>query len=365
MNVTDLLLKMLCAPSITPDDAGLMEFVQEYLEGFEVIKLEKEGVKNLFLYKKFSEGEHLCFAGHVDVVPPGEGWNSDPFVPLVKDGIIYARGAQDMKSGVAAFVEAVKRTESFGGTLSILLTSDEEGDAIYGSKAMLEELERVNMLPDYAIVAEPTCEERFGDAIKIGRRGSINGTIELTGIQGHAAYPEKALNPIHQIAKILPSIAGKELDAGDEFFAPSRFVLTDIRAGMEVSNVTPGRLKMMFNVRNSTKTNMEDVENFVRRHFEGTDYRLELSQSAMPFMSDPQSRVVKALDGAIERVCSLSAAHSTAGGTSDARFFAQYGVKTVEFGVKNDTIHAPNERVSIEEVEKLFEVFSTLIENFE
>ncbi len=364
MNVVDLLIRLLSAPSVTPDDAGLMDFVEAYLPGYEAIRIEEGGVKNLFLSRTFGEGEHLCFAGHVDVVPPGEGWESDPFVPLVRDGEIVARGAQDMKSGVAAFLAAMREAERFSGTLSLLLTSDEEGEATYGTQIMLRHLREIGRLPDYAIVAEPTCEERFGDAVKIGRRGSINGVIEKRGRQGHAAYPEKALNPIHKVAQVLPKMAGVNLDEGDEFFAPSQFVITDIRAGMEVTNVTPGKLKMMFNVRNNTHTDLKDVEEFVHKYFSGMDYDLRLSQSANPFVTDPDTRVVKVLDEAIAAETGERPKHSTAGGTSDARFFAEYGVKVVEFGVRNDTIHAPNERVAIDEVEGLYRVFRRVIESF-
>ena len=364
MEVIELFKRLLSFPSVTPDDAGSLDFIREYLKEYNALWFNKEGVKNLFLYKKFGEGDHLCFAGHVDVVPPGEGWRSDPFEPVERDGYIYARGAQDMKSGVAAFVQALKETKNFNGTLSILLTSDEEGEAKWGTKYALEELERMGMIPDFAIVAEPTCEERFGDAIKIGRRGSINGVIEKIGKQGHAAYPEKAINPIHKVAQVLPHMAGVDLDEGDEFFAPSKFVITDIRAGMEVTNVTPGKLKMMFNVRNNTKTSMRDIEAFVHKYFDGMNYSLKLSESAKPFVTDPNSKVVKVIDEAIEEVTGVKPKHSTAGGTSDARFLAEYGVKTIEFGVKNDTIHAPNERTTKEEVVGLYEVFKKVICKF-
>ena len=364
MNVVDLFIKLLSYESVTPDDAGSLKYIQEYLDGYEAIWKNEGGVKNLFLYKRFGEGPHLCFAGHVDIVPAGEGWESNPFVPLVKDGVITARGAQDMKSGVAAFVQAMGEAEYFQGTLSLLLTSDEEGDAKYGTKIMLEHLKSIDFLPDYGIVAEPTCDKVFGDAIKIGRRGSINGVIEKHGKQGHAAYPEKSTNPIHKVAQILPELAGVNLDEGDDYFSPSQFVITDIRAGMEVTNVTPGKLKMMFNVRNSTKTSTEDIETFVHRYFNGMNYDLVLSQSAKPFLTDPDTAVVKTLDRAIERVCGIKPQHSTAGGTSDARFFAEYGVQTVEFGVVNDTIHAPNERTTVDQVEKLYRVFAETIKTF-
>jgi succinyl-diaminopimelate desuccinylase len=363
-DVIDLFLKLLAAKSITPEDGGLMEFIKNYLNDFEAIEINKEGVKNLFLYKKFGSGEHLCFAGHVDVVPPGDGWDSDPFIPVLKDGKIYARGAQDMKSGVAAFVAALKDLKEFNGMVSVLLTSDEEGDAKYGTKIVLEYLKKHNMLPNYAIVAEPTCEEKFGDAIKIGRRGSINGVIKVFGKQGHAAYPQKAINPIHKIAPILPKIAGVNLDSGDENFAPSKFVITDIRAGMEVTNVTPGELKLMFNVRNSTKTDINDIKNFVDKHFGGLNYSLTLNQSAKPFVTNKDSKVVKVLDNAIKDIVGSSPKYSTAGGTSDARFFGEFKVDTVEFGVINDTIHAPNERTTIEEVKNLYKIFKALLKSF-
>jgi len=364
MQVIDLFMELLSRESVTPDDAGLLKFIEEYLSDYDSIWINQHGVKNLFLYRRYGDGPHLCFAGHVDVVPAGDGWSSNPFVPMIKDGIITARGAQDMKSGVAAFVEAMRDTKEFGGTLSLLLTSDEEGDAKYGTKIMLDHLKSIDLLPDYAIVAEPTCDKIFGDSIKIGRRGSINGVIEKFGRQGHAAYPEKSLNPIHKVAQVLPHIAGVDLDEGDEYFAPSKFVITDIRAGMEVTNVTPGKLKMMFNVRNSTKTDISDIEKFVASYFDGMDYDLKLSQSAKPFITDPDTPIVKVLDMAIEKVCDIKPQHSTAGGTSDARFLAEFGVESIEFGVINDTIHAPNERTTIDEVEKLYQIFLLTIQQF-
>ncbi|NWF66020.1 MAG: succinyl-diaminopimelate desuccinylase [Campylobacterales bacterium] len=363
MNLIELFLKILKFKSITPHDDGAFEFFKEYLKGFEIIEVGKEGVKNLFMYKKFGEGIHLCFAGHIDVVPAGDGWENDAFEPVLKDGYIHARGSQDMKSGVCAFLKALKDTENFNGTLSMLLTSDEEGDATYGTVIMLEHLKQINFLPDFAIVAEPTCEKYFGDSIKIGRRGSINGVLKLFGKQGHAAYPEKSKNPIHLIAPILPNIAGINLDSGDENFSASKFVITDIRAGIEVTNVTPGVLKMMFNVRNSTKTTKDDIQKLIDTNFAGLDYELTLNQGAKPFLTNPNSKNVQKLIDSIQRVCEISPKLSTSGGTSDARFVADFGVEVVEFGVRNDTIHAPNERVFIGDVEELYSVFKDFIEN--
>ncbi|MCX6075873.1 MAG: succinyl-diaminopimelate desuccinylase [Campylobacterales bacterium] len=362
MNVIELFKYMIACKSETPDDGGLLEFIAAYLPDFTAVRVDVADVKNLFIYKKFGEGEHLCFAGHVDVVPAGDGWDTDPYEAVEKEGYIYGRGTQDMKSGVAAFVQAVKEAKNFIGTLSLLLTSDEEGDAINGTVKVLEYLKENNLLPDAVVVAEPTCEEEFGDAIKVGRRGSINGYITIKGKQGHAAYPEKAVNPVNLIAPRLVNMAGVDLDSGDAFFSPSKFVITDIRAGMQVTNVTPNELNMMFNVRNTTLTSQKEVSEFVAKNFVGLDYELKLSQGSYPFRTNTETKLVRNIDMAIEKITGLKPRHSTAGGTSDARFIAPLGISVIEFGVKNDTIHSVNERTTLKEVEDLHEVFKILIE---
>jgi len=362
MKIIELFKHLVNSKSETPNDGELLNFIQEYLPDFKVIRVDIEDVKNLFIYKKFSDGEHLCFAGHVDVVPAGEGWDTNPYEAVEKNGYIYGRGTQDMKSGVAAFTQAVKEAESFKGTLSLLLTSDEEGDATYGTIEVLKYLKENSMLPDAIVVAEPTCEEKFGDAIKVGRRGSINGYLTLKGKQGHAAYPQKAINPIHNISNILPNIAGINLDEGDEFFSPSKFVITDIRAGMQVTNVTPNHLDMMFNVRNTTLTTQKEIKEFIAKNFDGLDYELKLTQSSYPFRTDTNTKLVKYLDKSIKKITDIKPKYSTAGGTSDARFIAQFGIDVVEFGVINDTIHSVNERTTKKEVEELYRVFKDLIE---
>lgn len=364
MDTKSLFFKLLSAASITPDDAGIFDFVEKYLSDFNSLRIDKNGVKNLFLSKKFGDGIHLCFAGHVDVVPAGENWESNPFIPTEKDGFIYARGAQDMKSGVCAFLQACKNTKNFNGTLSILLTSDEEGDAKYGTIEVLKYLKDKKMLPDFALIAEPTCENTFGDTIKIGRRGSINGTLVIEGIQGHAAYPQKTRNPIHQISPFLMKICGHYLDDGDEFFAPSQIVATDIRAGYEVTNLTPNSLKLMFNVRNSEKTSLHDIKNYINEVFGSLKYELSIKQSAKPFLTDKNSKIIKELQKIIKEKLDISPVLSTSGGTSDARFFGEFNIPCVEFGVKNDTIHASNERCSFHEIEKLEEIFTDLIKKF-
>jgi succinyl-diaminopimelate desuccinylase len=364
MDIIELFKFMVGTKSETPDDGGLLDFVQNYLPDFTAVRVDVEDVKNLFIYKKFGEGEHLCFAGHVDVVPAGKGWDTEPYEAVEKDGYIFGRGTQDMKSGVAAFIQAVKEAKDFSGTLSILLTSDEEGEGTYGTIEVLKYLKENSMLPDAVVVAEPTCEEEFGDAIKVGRRGSINGYLTINGKQGHAAYPEKSINPIHNIASRLINMAGVDLDNGDEFFSPSKFVVTDIRSGMQVTNVTPNKLDMMFNVRNTTLTTQKEVREFVASNLEGLDYELKLTQGSYPFKTDTDTKLVKIIDASIKSVTSIKPKHSTAGGTSDARHISPMGIDVVEFGVINDTIHAVNERTTAKEVQGLYEVFKNFISNW-
>ncbi|KAB7887151.1 succinyl-diaminopimelate desuccinylase [Poseidonibacter ostreae] len=366
MTVIELFQKLLRFKSVTPDDDGGFDFIEEYLgEEWTCINVDREDTKNRVYYKKFNDNpQHLCFAGHIDVVPPGEGWDVDPFAADIIDGVITARGTQDMKSGVAAYLYACKHAKNFDGTLSILMTSDEEGEGTYGTIKALEHLKEIDFIPQYAVVAEPTCEQVFGDAIKVGRRGSINGYLKIQGRQGHAAYPEKGINPIHQIAPILNDIAAHDLDNGDEYFAPSKMVLTDLRSGMQVTNVTPNTLDLMFNVRNSTNTKREDVEAYVEKIFGHLDYSLRTTQGSFPFVTNKESKVVLAMENSIKDVLGVTTKHSTAGGTSDARYFGAFGIEAIEFGVINDTIHSIGERTTVKEVEGLTEVYVDLIEKF-
>lgn len=374
-NVSEFLAKLVSFPSITPKECGIYEYIQSHLPDFEAIKIDKEGVKNLFLFKKFGVGEkplHICFAGHIDVVPPGDGWESEPFEPIFKDGYLYGRGTQDMKSGVSAFVCAIRdfaqtyQTRDFTQPfiLSILLTSDEEGPGTYGTKIVLEALKNKNFLPDIAIVAEPTCVKQIGDTIKIGRRGSVNGVINIEGIQGHVAYPEKCSNPVELLGAKLGALAGVDLDSGDEHFSPSKLVVTDIRGGIEAVNVTPANLKIMFNIRNSTRTHLKDIEAYIKKTLDGLKYTLELKQSSEPFMTKSTSKIAKVLSGIIEEVCHITPIFSTTGGTSDARYFSSFGIEVVEFGVLNDTIHSANEKVAIVDLQSLYQVFLKTIDYF-
>lgn len=384
-NALEVLKKLITYPTITPNECGIYEFIRAELPYFEVLEINEGGVKNLFLFKRFGAMQeqnigsknqhkkpfHICFSGHIDVVPPGEGWIEEPFVPIVREEYLYGRGTQDMKSGVAAFVCALRDfisqysyelecASSF--VFSILLTSDEEGSGTYGTKIVLEKLKKQNFLPDITIVAEPTCEERMGDIIKIGRRGSINGVIEIKGVQGHVAYPKKCQNPVEMLGSRLGDIAGVELDKGDEHFSPSKLVITDIRGGMEVVNVTPANLRIMFNVRNSTHTNLENVREYVEKVLEGLPFELSITQSSQPFLTNVNSCVAKLLSEAVSNVCGVTPKMGTHGGTSDARHFANFGLEVVEFGVRNDRIHSVDERVNIKDVEILYQVFYKMLE---
>ena len=366
MTVIELFQKLLRFKSLTPDDDGAFDFIEEYLgDEWTFIKLDVEDTKNRFYYKKFNdEKQHLCFAGHIDVVPVGQGWEIDPFAADIVNGVISARGAQDMKSGDAAFLYACKHAENFDGTLSILMTSDEEGEGTYGTIKMLEHLKEIDFIPDFAVVAEPTCEDVFGDAIKVGRRGSINGYLNIQGKQGHAAYPEKCMNPVHQIAPIINELAAHDLDNGDEYFAPSKLVITDIRGGMQVTNVTPDKLDIMFNVRNSTNTKKEDIEAYIEKKLGHLNYTLRTTQGSFPFVTNKESKVVRAMENSIKNILGVTTKHSTAGGTSDARYFGAFGIEAIEFGVINDTIHSVGERTTVKEVEGLTAVYEDLIEKF-
>ncbi|TLE15521.1 succinyl-diaminopimelate desuccinylase [Helicobacter apodemus] len=370
MQTLEVLKTLITYPTITPKECGIYEFIKAFLPDFEVLELNKNNVKNLFLYKQFQgEGERrdLCFGGHIDVVPPGDGWEA--FVPVVRGEYLYGRGAQDMKGGVAAFLCAIKefcesKTHSFNGILSILLTSDEEGEAIYGSKHTLQSLKEKNLLPHFAIVAEPTSVNTFGDMIKIGRRGSINGVLKIQGKQGHVAYPNKCINPVEIIAPILSKIAGYNLDSGNDSFEPSKIVITDIRGGLEVVNVTPDDLRIMFNVRNSTQTSLEDLKQYLQDLLKHIPHTLELKQSSKPFLTNPNNSLVAKVVQSLQTTLQITPTLSTSGGTSDARYFAEYGVDVVECGVCNDRIHAINERVKISEVENLKNVFVSLLKEF-
>lgn len=369
----EIAMKLISYPTITPQECGIYEYISTLLKGFSYERMDCEEVKNAFFYKDFSphkkEGKiHLCFAGHIDVVPAGEDWESHPFEPTLKGEYLYGRGAQDMKGGISSFLDAIGKIQKEGveGNLaiSVLLTSDEEGVGINGTRYVLECLAKNNRLPHFALVAEPTCESVVGDMIKIGRRGSINGVLKIFGKQGHVAYPSKCINPIELLGSKLGEIAGKDLDNGDENFEPSKIVVTDIRGGMQVCNVTPSELTIMFNIRNSTLTTQENVKRYFENLLSHLEYDLKLTISSYPFLTSKENKLTLHLLDCIEEIVGIKPKVSCSGGTSDARYFAPYGIGVVEFGVCNDRIHAKNERVKLQDLDNLTKIFKKLIQSF-
>lgn len=364
MDVLDLLKELLKFKSITPSDDGALNYIAMLCPSFEAHFINKEGVKNLWLTKGSDDGPHLAFVGHVDVVPSGKGWESDPFIPLEKEGFIYARGAQDMKAGLAAFLCASIKHKLDKGRLSILITSDEEGDAKHGTKEILSFMKERSCLPDFAIVGEPSCVQTLGDTIKYARRGSINALLRIFGKQGHVAYPDKCDNPIHKAASILPSLCGYALDAGNDDFEPSRIIITNISSGLGVDNVVPKELQLRFNVRNSNLTSLEDVRSYVMGVCEGLDYDLSLNEGSSFFITDKTHPAIDLLKQIIEKKLGINAQLNAKGGTSDARFVSAFGIDVVEFGVCNDSIHAVNERVLASEVIKLEEIYASFLQGY-
>ena len=389
----EILKKLIQYPTVTPLEHGIYDYIQSLLPSFQPLHIEKGGVKNVLFYKipkNYDEKlawetlEHFCFAGHIDVVKPGGGaivprdindtqyneqnkgdWIYPPFTPTIHDGYMYGRGTQDMKGGIACFLKALQDFTARNEPqiiLSVLLTSDEEGDGIYGTQYMLEILKEKGMLPQYAIVAEPTSTNFVGDTIKVGRRGSINGIIKIIGKQGHVAYPEKCINPVELLGSRLGQLAGVNLDSGDSVFSASKLVITDIRGGIEAVNVTPNDLTIMFNVRNSTMTTLESVKSHVDSVLHGIPYTLELKQSSKSFLTKDSS-LITLLQDSIHEITQIEAELSTSGGTSDARFFSEYGVEVVELGVCNDRIHALNERVLLQDMERLEAIFFRFLTN--
>lgn len=356
--------------TITPHEEGIFDFIQSLLPDFQVVRTEKDGIKNLFLYKRFGTSEnplHLCFAGHVDVVPAGEGWSVDPFGGVMEDGFLYGRGAQDMKGGVAAFLCAVQDfcahiVDVPDVIISILLTSDEEGPAEFGTQYMLEVLQEQNLLPTFALIAEPTSIEKLGDSVKIGRRGSISGSITVHGISGHVAYPKTCLNPIDLMADKLAHIAGALLDKGNAFFEPSKLVITSIQSTSQASNVTPRTLNIQFNVRNSPITTQKSIQEFLDMVLAKVPCDICLHQNSQPFLSSKDSLLAVQIERAILETLKVIPEFNTKGGTSDARFLRAFGVEVVEFGPTNDRIHAADERVSFAELESLQQVFLRLLQ---
>jgi succinyl-diaminopimelate desuccinylase len=374
-----LLQALIRCPSVTPEAAGVFDVLEAALEplGFVTTRLRFEGdrsypVDNLFATRG-SRGRHLLFAGHTDVVPPGDAasWSRAPFGGDIADGRIYGRGAADMKSGIAAFVAAVARAASDGsaerGIISLAITNDEEADAVNGTEKLLEWAVAQGYQFDFAIVGEPSSTARLGDSIKIGRRGSFNGRITVTGVQGHVAYPEKAHNPIPVLAAIVSGLSG-QLDEGSVHFPPSNLEFTSIDVGNDVSNLIPARAVARFNVRHNDAWTPEALDGAVREHLAGLDamgcaIALEIvGRPSRAFLSPPGG-AVEMLGATIERLTGARPELSTAGGTSDARFIAQY-CPVVECGLPGPSMHKADEHVAIADVEGLAALYAAFIRDY-
>jgi succinyl-diaminopimelate desuccinylase len=366
----ELTRALIACPSVTPADAGCQALMTERLaaSGFRIETLQFGSVTNLWA-RRGDAGPVLCFAGHTDVVPTGplEEWRSDPFTPVIRDGVLYGRGAADMKSGLAAMVTA---TEEFvaahpdhRGSIAFLITSDEEGPSVDGTKRVVEALKARGETIDWCIVGEPSSGQRVGDTIKIGRRGSLSGRLTVHGVQGHVAYPQLAENPVHTLAPALAELTARTWDAGDAFFQPTTFQISNLNAGTGAPNVIPGELKARFNLRYSPVQTVEalkkTVEDILARH--GVRHTIEWYVSGEPFYTPPGELSQAAVD-AISAVTGAAPQLSTGGGTSDGRFIAPLGAQVVELGVTNATIHKVNECVRIEEIGLLHRMYRGVLD---
>ena len=371
MNATLALARELISRrSVTPEDGGCQALLSTRLAaaGFQIHHIPRGGVVNLWA-RHGSTAPVVCFAGHTDVVPPGPltQWINDPFSPEERDGRLYGRGAADMKTSVAAFTVAaeqfVAEHPNHAGSIAILLTSDEEGDAIDGTVRVIETLTERGEGIDYAIVGEPTCVTRFGDTIKNGRRGSLSGTLHIKGVQGHIAYPHLAKNPIHLAMPALAELGEVSWDQGNAHFPPTSWQISNIRAGTGASNVIPGELTVLFNFRFSTASTAEAlqirVHEILDRH--GLQYDLKWTLGARPFLT-VAGPLLKAAIRAVSEVTGVEAEVSTTGGTSDGRFIAVVAKEVIEFGPLNDSIHKLNEYVEIADIEPLTRIYGRILE---
>jgi succinyl-diaminopimelate desuccinylase len=355
--------------SVTPADEGCQEVMTARLAaaGFHIEPLRYGSVEN-FWAKRGAGGPVFCFAGHTDVVPTGplEEWRTDPFVPSVRDGVLYGRGAADMKSGLAAMVTAseafVSAHPSHKGSIAFLITSDEEGPSVDGTKRVVETLAARKERIDWCVVGEPSSETTIGDTIKVGRRGSFSGRLTVHGIQGHVAYPHLAENPVHTFAPALAELTSRVWDEGTEHFQPTTFQISNFNAGTGAPNVIPGELKARFNLRYSPVQTQErlkeTVESILKKH--GVRFTIEWYVSGEPFYTPPGA-LSDAVGEAIHQVTGSRPKISTGGGTSDGRFIAPLGAQVVELGVVNATIHKVNESVRVEEIDKLHQIYFNVL----
>ncbi|WP_414039644.1 succinyl-diaminopimelate desuccinylase [Acidithiobacillus sp. M4-SHS-6] len=370
-NVLALAEDLISRPSVTPEDAGCQDLMIARLEalGFRVTRLPAGGVQN-FWAERGQSGPCLCFAGHTDVVPTGplEAWHSDPFSPSIRGGMLYGRGAADMKGSLAAMLVAaeafVSKHPDHAGRLAFLMTSDEEGIATHGTRHVVDWLREQDVSIDWCVVGEPSSENRLGDVIKNGRRGSLNGHLTVQGVQGHVAYPDKADNPIHRAFRPLAELVDRSWDAGNVFFPPTRLQFSNIHAGTGANNVIPGELSADFNFRFSTESTPESLQASVHRILDAAQihYHIDWQLSGPPFFTAP-GQLVAATQQALQTVLGHEAKLSTGGGTSDGRFIAQLGGQVVELGPVNSTIHKLNECVAVSDLEDLSRIYTEIMLN--
>ncbi len=371
MNPTlDLAQTLIARRSVTPDDDGCQSLVAARLAplGFMAEVIGGHGVTNTWL-RRGAGAPVFVFAGHTDVVPTGplEQWQSDPFTPTFRDGLLVGRGASDMKSSIAAFVvaaeEFVRAHPRHGGSIALLLTSDEEGPAVDGTTRVVEALRARGEALDYCVVGEPTSVARLGDTIKNGRRGSLSARLTVKGVQGHVAYPRLARNPVHTLVPALAELAATEWDRGDEFFPPTTFQVSNIHAGTGAGNVIPGTCVVDFNLRfapASTAAALRSrIESILDRH--GVDRSIEWTLGAEPFLT-PRGTLSQALAASIRAVTGTETELSTTGGTSDGRFIATFCPQVIEFGPPNATIHQINESIAIADLEPLKDIYLGTLE---
>jgi succinyl-diaminopimelate desuccinylase len=362
-----LLEKLIACPSITPEEGGAQALLEEVLTGlgFEVTRLisgepPHGPVPNLFA-KRGSGGPHFAFAGHTDVVPPGKGWATDPFKAETKGDLLYGRGAVDMKGAIAAFIAALAQAEQLNGTVSFIITGDEEGLAIHGTRALMDWMAGRAIKPDMILVGEPTSQSRLGDTIKIGRRGSANMWIDVIGKQAHVAYPHEGDNPLRRLFKIGTRLHELELDDGDDFFQPSNLEIITVDVGNTATNVIPGeahlRLNIRFNVHHTGDELVERVRAIVEEEAPGARFEAIVSGEAFLTEPGPLSDLVGA---AITEVTGITPELSTGGGTSDARFLHVL-CPIVEFGLLNATMHKLDEAVAIEDVRQLTQIYGAIL----
>jgi succinyl-diaminopimelate desuccinylase len=362
--------QLIACRSITPADGGALDLLASRLSaaGFQCERIDRGSVGNL--WARFgASGPLVCLAGHVDVVPPGpvEQWTSDPFTPTERDGYLYGRGAADMKGSVAAMItaaERVARDQGRRGSIAILLTSDEEGDAVDGTAAVVSALRARGETIDACIVGEPTSSDTFGDTIKNGRRGSLNGRLRVHGQQCHIAYPERGRNPIHEATRAVDALISAEWDRGNEYFQPTSFQISNIHAGTGASNVIPGTLEVWFNFRFSPASSASDLQSRVRAILDGhrLQYDLEWMLIGEPFLTR-RGPLVDALAASVHSIAGVQPALSTSGGTSDGRFLATLAKEVVEFGPLNESIHKIDERTRIAALGPLSEIYERTVQS--